>query len=64
MTAREMFDARALRIIELSASIEEMAELLAGIETVDWGHVGSLGHVEQLLTEVHAVMEGVVTSLG
>jgi hypothetical protein len=57
VNAREVFVARLNRIAELSASIEEFAGLLAGIEDLNWGHVGTLGHVEQELAEIHRVMD-------
>lgn len=56
MTAQEMFEARAKGIAVLSASIEAMSQQLAKTDRINWGHVGSLGHFEQLLTEVHDQM--------
>lgn len=56
MNARDVFFARLNRIVELTASIEEFAGVLAGTHEVNWGHAGSMGHVEQQLTEVHRIM--------
>ncbi|MEE9367934.1 MAG: hypothetical protein V3V05_03615 [Pontiella sp.] len=51
-TARTAFTKRQANIDESMKFIQEKIKAEAQSNTVNWAHVGSLGHVEELLQQV------------
>lgn len=51
-TARTAFAKRQANIDESLKLIQEKMKAEAQTDTVNWAHVGSLGHVEELLQQV------------